>query len=165
VFGGVCGNALKESGSLAIAWSSKTGMRGLVATSFIPAGEVIGQYLGRLELFGAPSKSGPANYGYQMRLKTKTTGIKHAGIDALEEGSVLRLMNHSCNLAAKFHEVQTGDRLTVVAVTVRPIVAGEEVTVSYGNKLWFVCRCGWIGCQHRDIQHLPDVHYAQSQKA
>jgi SET domain-containing protein len=67
-------------------------------------------------------------------------------------------MNHSCNPAAKFHEVQTGDRLTVVAVTVRPIAAGEEVTVSYGNKLWFVCRCGWIGCQHRDIQHLPDVH-------
>jgi SET domain-containing protein len=165
VFGGVCGNALKESGSLAIAWSSKTGMRGLVATSFIPAGEVIGQYLGRLELFGAPSKSGPANYGYQMRLKTKTTGNKHVGIDALDEGGVLRLMNHSCNPGAKFHEVQTGDRLAVVAVTVRPIVAGEDFTVPYGNKLWFVCRCGWIGCQHRDIQHLPDVHYAQSQRA
>jgi hypothetical protein len=71
VFGGVCGNALNESESLAIARSSKTGMRGLVATSFIPAGEVIGQYLGRLELFGAPSKSGPVNDGYQMRSRRR----------------------------------------------------------------------------------------------
>ncbi|KAE8951796.1 hypothetical protein PR001_g33579 [Phytophthora rubi] len=91
-----------------------------------------------------------------MHLKTRTTGNKHVGIDALEEGSMLRLMNHACNPTARFHEVQTGTHLTVVAVSVRDIWVGEEVTVSYGDKLWFVCRCGWVGCQHRNIQDLPD---------
>ncbi|KAE8953727.1 hypothetical protein PR001_g32771, partial [Phytophthora rubi] len=75
-----------------------------------------------------------------MHLKTRTTGNKFVGIDALEKGGLLRLMNHSCNAAARFHEVQTGDKLTVVAVTVRDVFPGEEMTVSYGSKLWFLCR-------------------------
>ncbi|KAE9113521.1 hypothetical protein PF010_g10056 [Phytophthora fragariae] len=91
-----------------------------------------------------------------MHLKTRTTGNKFGGIDALEKGGLLRLMNHSCNAAARFHEVQTGDKLTVVAVTVRDVFPGEEMAVSYGSKLWFLCRCGWWGCQHRDLQHLAN---------
>lgn len=92
-----------------------------------------------------------------MHLKTRTTANKHVGIDALDEGGKLRLMNHACNPTARFHEVQTGSHLTVVAVTIRAVAAGKQVTVSYGDKLWFVCRCGWTGCQHRASQHLPDV--------
>ncbi|EGZ26543.1 hypothetical protein PHYSODRAFT_470699 [Phytophthora sojae] len=132
-------------------------MRGLVAKEAIPAGEVIGDYLGHIQLFGPPCKNGPVNEGFRMHLKTRTTGNKHVGIDALECGGKLRLMNHACDPSARFHEVQTGSKLSVVAVTIRDVKAGEQVTVSYGNKLWFVCRCGWEGCQHRDIQHLPDV--------
>ncbi|KAE8987720.1 hypothetical protein PR003_g8960 [Phytophthora rubi] len=159
-FGGMCGNALSESPSLAIARSSRTGMRGLVATASILAGEVLGQYLGHLQLFGPPGRNGTVNDGYRMHLKTRTSGNKHMGIDAMEYGSKLRLMNHACDPTARFYEVQTGSVLTVVAVSVRDIACGEEVTVSYGNRLWFVCRCGWTGCQHRDIQHLPDVPHS-----
>ncbi|OWZ07947.1 hypothetical protein PHMEG_00019591 [Phytophthora megakarya] len=126
-------------------------MRGLVAKDFIPAGVVLGQYLGRFELIGAPTRAGRLNEGYRMRLKTRTTSNKYMGIDALEEGGKLRLMNHACNPCARFDEVQTRTQLSVVAVTVRAILPGEQVTVSYGNELWFVCRCGWEGCQHRYI--------------
>lgn len=154
VFAGVCGNGLHESTALAICRNTRTGMRGLVATEPIPAGEVIGQYFGHIELFGPPCRNGRPNEGYRMHLKTRTTSNKRVGIDALEAGGKLRMMNHSCKPAARFHEVRTGRDLAVVAVTVRDVFPGEEVTVSYGSQLWFLCRCGWWGCQHRDIHHL-----------
>eukprot|EP00644_Phytophthora_capsici_P016517 jgi/Phyca11/123855/e_gw1.52.359.1 len=132
-------------------------MRGLVASYAIPAGEVIGQYFGHLQEFGPPGKKGPVNKGYRLHLKTRTTDNKIVGIEALSCGGKLRLMNHSCNPVARFHEVQTGSELAVVAVTIRDVYPGEEVTVSYGDRLWFVCRCGWWGCQHRDLQDLPDT--------
>ncbi|KAE9030950.1 hypothetical protein PF011_g356 [Phytophthora fragariae] len=159
VFGGECGNGLREGNALVIARSSVTGVRGVVAIGPIPAGEVIGQYLGHVQLFGPPCRNGPVNDGFRMRLKTRLMSNEHLGIDALETSGKLRLMNHACicNPSARFHEVQTGRNLTVVAVTIRDISPGE-VTVSYGDRLWFVCRCGWDGCQHRDIQHLPDIH-------
>ncbi|KAE9042277.1 hypothetical protein PR001_g6262 [Phytophthora rubi] len=81
-----------------------------------------------------------------MHLKTLTTGKKHVGIDAKECGSLVRFMNHSCDPSARFHEVQCGSQLTVVAVTVKEVGVGEPITVSYGNDLWFVCRCNFAGC-------------------
>ncbi|KAE9239503.1 hypothetical protein PF002_g10248 [Phytophthora fragariae] len=155
-FAGVCGNALRESAVLAIRRNARTGMRGLVATAAIPAGKVVGECLGHVQLFGPPCRNAPANEGFKMHLKTRTTGNKFVGIDALEKGGLHRLMNHSCNAAARFHDVQTGDKLTVVAVTVRDVYPVEEMTVSYGSKLWFLCRCGWWGCQNRDLQHLAE---------
>ncbi|KAE9194386.1 hypothetical protein PF004_g20738 [Phytophthora fragariae] len=107
-FAGACGNALVGSSALAIRRNARTGMRGLVATAAVPAGEVIGEYLGHVQLFGPPCRNAPANEGFKMHLKTRTTGNKFVGIDALEKGGLLRLMKHSRNAAARFHEVQTG---------------------------------------------------------
>jgi hypothetical protein len=128
-----------------------------VAKYAIAAGEVLGEYLGHLDLFGPPCHNGPVNDVFLMHLKTRTSGRKYVGIDAKEMGGTLRFMNHACNPCARFHEVQTGRRLTVVAVTVRDVAAGEHVTVSYGDCLWFIRRCGWSGCQHRGLQDLPDL--------
>ncbi|GMF37509.1 unnamed protein product [Phytophthora fragariaefolia] len=64
-FGGVCGNALRESSVLAIRRNTRTGMRGLVTTAAIPAGEVIGEYLGHVQLFGPPCRNAPANEGFK----------------------------------------------------------------------------------------------------
>ncbi|KAJ8548780.1 hypothetical protein ON010_g10891 [Phytophthora cinnamomi] len=47
-FGGVCGNALRESPALAISRNLRTGMRGSTATKPIPAGEIIG-IIGQLQ--------------------------------------------------------------------------------------------------------------------
>ncbi|KAF1773087.1 hypothetical protein GQ600_8697 [Phytophthora cactorum] len=51
LFGGRCGNSLKESLSLTIARSSRMGKRVYVASSFIPAGVIVGQHLGHLQFF------------------------------------------------------------------------------------------------------------------
>ncbi|GMF58687.1 unnamed protein product [Phytophthora fragariaefolia] len=134
-FAGCCGNALKEHPSLVLARSCVTGMRGLVTRDDIAAGEVLGEYFGHLDLFGPPCRNGPVNDGFRMHLKTRSTGDKYLGIDAKEKGGILRFMNHACNPCARFHEVQTGAHLTVVAVSVRDVTAGEEVTVSYGDRL------------------------------
>ncbi|KAE8980561.1 hypothetical protein PR003_g28344 [Phytophthora rubi] len=120
-FGGACGNGLHESGALTIARNLRSGMRGLVATAPIAAGEVIGEYFGHLQLFGPPCRNGPTNEGYRMHLRTRTTGNKYVGLDAQNAGGKLRFMNHACNPSTRFHEVQTGQRLTVVAVTVRDV--------------------------------------------
>ncbi|KAE8955031.1 hypothetical protein PF011_g31917, partial [Phytophthora fragariae] len=94
-------------------------MRGLVAMAPIAAGEVSGEYFGHLQLFGPPCRNGPTNEGNRMHLRTRTTGNKYVGLDAQNAGGKLRFMNHACNPSTRFHEVQTGQRLTVVAVTVR----------------------------------------------
>ncbi|ETK92552.1 hypothetical protein L917_03973 [Phytophthora nicotianae] len=60
-FDGDCGNALNESKALAISRNTRTGMRGITATAPIPAGEIIGEYLGELDIFGPPCKYGPVN--------------------------------------------------------------------------------------------------------
>ncbi|KAG2972045.1 hypothetical protein PC128_g17804 [Phytophthora cactorum] len=40
--------------------------------------------------------------------------------------------------------------------TTAEIRRGEEVTVDYGDDLWFICRCGLEGCGHRDTQGEDD---------
>ncbi|OWZ17430.1 hypothetical protein PHMEG_0008620 [Phytophthora megakarya] len=117
-------------------------MRGLVDSEDIRGGDVIVKYFGHLRLFCPPSKTAPINAGYRLHLKTRTTGSKHVGIDAFSTGSKRRFINCSCEPATRFHEVQTGSRVTVFAVTVRKIYKGEKVTVSYGDKLWFLCLRG-----------------------
>ncbi|ETP52190.1 hypothetical protein F442_02755 [Phytophthora nicotianae P10297] len=107
-FMGECGNSRRESSVLEICRNVRTGMRGVVTRGAISAWEVIGEYFGHLQYFGTPCRSGPANEGYRLRLKTKTTGIKHVRIDALHAGSKLRLLSYSCNPCARFHVMQTG---------------------------------------------------------
>ncbi|KAE9034356.1 hypothetical protein PR003_g1434 [Phytophthora rubi] len=79
-----------------------------------------------------------------------------AAINAEWMGGLIRFLNHSCEPAAEFREVSNGRRTTVVAATTRRIWRGEEVTVDYGDDLWFVCRCQRDGCRHRNIQAEED---------
>ncbi|OWY93399.1 hypothetical protein PHMEG_00037221 [Phytophthora megakarya] len=95
-FRGESGNGLRECPDLVISRNRRTGMQGLVASAAIPAGEVIGQYLGYLQVFGPPCKNGPVNDGYRMHLKPRTNRNKFVGLDAVECGSKMRLLNHSC---------------------------------------------------------------------
>jgi hypothetical protein len=117
-------------------------MRGVTAHESIPAGEIIGEFFGRLDLFGPPCKNGPTHEGYRMLLKTKTTGNKFVGIDALVAGGMMRLVNHSCNQSARFHEVQTGRQLTVVAVTVRDVTQARRSPFSTATSSGFCVGAG-----------------------
>jgi SET domain-containing protein len=68
----------------------------------------------------------------------------------------MRFVNHSCEPVAEFREVANGRRTTVVVATTDYICGGDEITVDYGDDLWFVCRCGAVTCRHRDIQDQQD---------
>ncbi|OWZ17033.1 hypothetical protein PHMEG_0009082 [Phytophthora megakarya] len=92
-FGGRCGNAVHENDTV---------MQGVVATAPIPAGEMIGEYLGRMELFRSPRRIQHCNEGTRM-LKGQCVAI-----NALNTGGPMCLLNHSCNPSARFREVQTG---------------------------------------------------------
>ncbi|KAF4044936.1 SET domain-containing protein [Phytophthora infestans] len=156
-FAGMCGNALKESKRITICKSPYKGGLGLVASRAIPRDTIIGEYFGNIELFGPPRANGYPNNGYILHLKTPSESGKRYGVDASVAGGLFRLANHACNPCAAFHEVQIGRYVTVAVVTDRDVFPGDEITVSYGDALWFICRRGWDGCQHRDIQHLPDL--------
>ncbi|KAE9033076.1 hypothetical protein PR003_g6618 [Phytophthora rubi] len=111
----------------------RTGMRGLMVTSPNLAGEVTGQFLGYWTCSDRPTRT-DRRTSDRMHLRTRTTGYRYGGIDDHHKGGKLRFMNHACNPCARSHEVQTGQRLTFVAVTVRDVYPGEEVTVSFGDK-------------------------------
>ncbi|MBD8526493.1 SET domain-containing protein [Pseudomarimonas arenosa] len=81
-------------------------------------------------------------------------------IDANEDGNDARWINHSCdpNCQAVLHEAEDGKAKhdKVIIETLRPIVAGEELTYDYGivleekhtkkmKKIW-ACRCGSPKC-------------------
>ncbi|POM66478.1 LOW QUALITY PROTEIN: Hypothetical protein PHPALM_17661 [Phytophthora palmivora] len=72
---------------------------------------------------------GPVN-DYRMHLRTCATGNKYVDIDIFDAGGKLRFMNHACRPCAKFYEVQTAQRLTMVSATVWDGFPGEEITVS-----------------------------------
>ncbi|KAF4130869.1 hypothetical protein GN958_ATG19874, partial [Phytophthora infestans] len=146
-YAGMCGNALRESKRIAICKSSFRGGLGLVATRAIPKDTIIGEYFGKIEVFGPPCANGYRNNGYMLHLKTPAQSGQRYGIDAREAGWPI----------TPEIPVQTGRHLTVAVATVRDVFPGDEITVAYGNALWFICRCGWDGCQHRDIQHLHDL--------
>ncbi|ETO59342.1 hypothetical protein F444_22290, partial [Phytophthora nicotianae P1976] len=46
---------------------AETGICGVTAIVAIPAGELIGEYIGVIDVFG---RAGPRNDGYRLRLKT-----------------------------------------------------------------------------------------------
>lgn len=50
-------------------------------------------------------------------------------------------LNHSCKPVVQYIEVVNDRRTTVVVATIQDIRRGQEVTVGYGNDLWFLCRC------------------------
>ncbi|KAF1789719.1 SET domain [Phytophthora cactorum] len=91
-----------------------------------------------------------------MHLRTPTEGSERLG--TRQVFIFFRLANHSCTSCTSFHEVETGRHLIVASV--RDIYPGEEITVTYGNALWFISKCGWSGSRRwrsaleRDLDSL-----------
>jgi SET domain-containing protein len=125
----------------------------------ISAGEVLGQYLGEMEHVRIATADRPRNNGYRLVMKTRPERPSRpvlVAINAERMGGLMRFVNHSCKPVATFMEVAAGRRTTVVVVTTEKVRRGQEVTVDYGDDLWFICRCQREGCVHRRLQHLQD---------
>jgi hypothetical protein len=152
--GDKCGNGLRSCEDIVLMKDLQTASLGVVATKTIPKGVTVGEYLGRLTL-DRPSKDRVCNRGYRLLLYQgpKNSGKYRACIDAELFGSMMRFVNHSCFPSAAFYERSNGATHTVVVATLREVYAGQELTVDYGNELWFVCKCGREGCCHRSINN------------
>jgi SET domain-containing protein len=156
---GKCGNRLLESEKLCIMRNRRTSTLSVVAAEDIDAGVVLGQYLGELEHVRASNRDRPRNNGYRLVMKTrpeKPALPVRVSINAEMMGGTMRFVNHSCEPVAEFREVANGRRTTVVVATTDYIRDGDEITVDYGDDLWFVCHCGAVTCRHRDIQDQQD---------
>ncbi|KAF1785790.1 hypothetical protein GQ600_20936 [Phytophthora cactorum] len=70
--------------------------------------------------------------------------------------SVLHVLSDHATPVAKFVEVGNGRRVTAVVSSTQYIRRGQEVTVDYGDDMWFIGRCLPARCRHRDIQDEND---------
>ncbi|EGZ19626.1 hypothetical protein PHYSODRAFT_496640 [Phytophthora sojae] len=158
-YGGLCGNALAESSKVYLGRNVRTRSLGVVAGEDIEAGEVLGQYLGEMEHLSVSHTTQPRNSGYRFVMRQRPerpTFPVCVAINAENMGELMRFVNHSCQPVAKFVEVANGRRTTVAVASTQDIHRGEEVTVDYGDDLWFVCSCGLDGCRHRNIRDAQD---------
>jgi hypothetical protein len=159
-YGGKCGNALRTIKCLRLVRRVGTPDLAVLATDVIEQGMVIGQYLGEIWVGDCGDENSSAcdgeeselqppvnkEYRYEVQRKPIDHESRKVFIDAFRFGSITRFMNHSCDPAARFHEVRNRSVHTVVVVAARMIQPGEEVTVHYGTKLWFRCECGQKNC-------------------
>jgi len=137
----------------------RTSALGVVAAEDIVVGEGLGQYLGVMEHVSMSRRDRPRNSGYRLVMKTLVESPKQpvcVAINAEGMGCMTRFVNHSCNPTGEFRELANGRRTTVVITATRFIRRGEEITVDYDDDLWFVCRCQYALCRHRDIQDEQD---------
>jgi len=116
---------------------------GVRALQCIPAGAIIGEYVG--ELHPLESLSDPT---YSLEFSGAQGEL--ALIHCRRYGNWTRYMNHSCNPTAYFHDYTIGDRVRMCIRTVRETNIFEEITVHYGSAYWneaMLCRCGEPNCE------------------
>jgi len=116
---------------------------GIRALQYIPAGEIIGEYVG--EIYPLESGSDPT---YSLEFSGALGAI--AQIQCRHFGNWTRYMNHSCNPTAYFYNYTIGDRVRMCIRTQRETKIFEEVTVHYGRGYWteaMFCRCGEPNCE------------------
>jgi hypothetical protein len=119
---------------------------GVYTTSCIEVGNIVGEYAGRLCEYkaiveGQPFQAMKQNSGYTMLLNTKSSSGKFVYIEALWCGSKTRFMSHSCKPNVAFVEMQNRSTVKVLAVTIKTVSAGTQLTVNYGDEIWFKCAC------------------------
>lgn len=153
-YSGLCGNGLEPSRALLLV-KRRTSPYDLavVAALDIPADVVLGEYVSELRKEKVDPHCRPANNGYRLMMKRDLdhTPNQRIIIEASKKGNLMRFLNHSCDATCRFRQVHNGRDHTVVVVSNRIIHAGEEVTVNYGDDIWFVCQCGRDSCCHRHL--------------
>lgn len=144
--GGNCSNTPHELYSLYLT-RSRFGV-GVAATTTILKNSILGEYCGILCLM---CDTNP----YVMELHSRSVHQCRVFIDANKRGSIWRFANHSCQPNCRFMEMVNGRRRKVVVVSNCNIPSDEELTVSYGKKLWFRCECQ--SCQRLPLMPNTEV--------
>eukprot|EP00961_Rhodomonas_salina_P110830 1491467-Rhodomonas_salina.1 len=112
---------------------------GLRATKYIAAGEVVGPYYGRVK--SMPKRQSRRGHHYLVDMDNEVI------LDASREGSLMRYVNSSCEPNVRFIEKIVEGSAELFYVSLRAIVAGEDITTAYGDGLWNgKCLCRKPGC-------------------
>ncbi|KAG8165792.1 hypothetical protein KVR01_004344 [Diaporthe batatas] len=118
---------------------------GVFARTNLPAGRVLGEYLGELR----PEEEDPDDIDhYQYVIE----GV--AAISATRAGNWTRFLNHHCNPNLSVKSDMYGRRRAIVFRTKRPVSAGEELSVDYGDPRYFEplridCACDAFAQPHQ----------------
>ncbi|KAL5441271.1 hypothetical protein PMIN07_004318 [Paraphaeosphaeria minitans] len=123
--------------------------------------QVLGEYAG--ELVPLDSNRSDEETRYMADIPIGSANLTQRGalaagsrqpkcwIDAERTGSIFRFANHSCDWNVKLLFGRVGmERRVLMVVSTRPIQAGEEITLDYGEGYWKsneVCRCGSNNCR------------------
>ncbi|KAG6586842.1 Histone-lysine N-methyltransferase [Phytophthora cinnamomi] len=145
-----CSNAPRTRKTLKLYDTGRVGL-GVFTTTFLDVGDVIGEYSGRLCAYpalvkGQPTEAKKQNSGYTMLLNERSVDGKFVYIEALECGSITRFISHACDPNVAFVEMQNRSTVKVMAVMIKSVNAGAQLTVNYGNQIWFKCACDdcWV---------------------
>jgi SET domain-containing protein len=104
------------------------------------------EYSGMLRAFNGIDKTKPdpakvkPNTGFTMLLRTRPTRPGYFSfIEAEKHGSIARFLNQFGTANTAFRELRNRRAVKVAVVTMKAIEAGEELTVDYGDEVWFPC--------------------------
>lgn len=86
------------------------------------------------------------NSGYTYLLEHQAIGGKFVYIEPEKTGSIARFMNHSCDANCRFRELRYYLQIRIAVVTTHSIAPNKEITVRYGDNIWFNCTCGSQNC-------------------
>eukprot|EP00644_Phytophthora_capsici_P001375 jgi/Phyca11/105136/e_gw1.10.592.1 len=141
--GSDCGNRLRTMSGLHLARGSIG--YSVITSEDIESGSIVAEYAGVLTTHDY-RKDKKRISNYTIGLATRSSRKENLWIEAKFKGNITRFMNHSCAANCRFYEVQNRRFVTVVVVAMEDIQAGSEVTVDYGDELWFKCQCGADEC-------------------
>jgi hypothetical protein len=148
--GPVCSNAPCSLSTLKLFDTLRVGLC-VFTTTFLNVGDVLGEYAGKLCAYDAmvevqPEQACKQNSGYTMLPHTKSTSMKFVYIEALECGFTRRYTIHSCQRCFRGDGERHGGESA--AVMISDVTARTELTVNYGDEIWFKCACDECGFKY-----------------
>lgn len=119
-----------ENSSCTIYKTEKKGY-GLVATSYIPGGVFIMEYVGEV-LNSKQFEKRATDYSKQMNAHYYFMALSSdCVIDATKKGNISRFINHSCDPNAETQKWTVNGELRIGFFSKKPIMADEEITFDY----------------------------------
>lgn len=104
---------------------------GLIATSYIPAGAFIMEYVGEV-LNSKQFEKRASDYSKQMNAHYYFMALSSdCVIDATKKGNISRFINHSCDPNAETQKWTVNGELRIGFFSKTPIMADEEITFDY----------------------------------
>lgn len=125
--------AAGQVADVTIQWINSTIGYGVFANKNILAGSFIGEYTGlvrRLRRFH------PDHNAYCFHYPTRLFSLKYFIIDAINDGNVLRFVNHSDHPNLKPACLVDRGLLHIVLFANKSILKGSELTFNYGSDYW-----------------------------